>query len=81
MIDDVVREACEREGVRYELEHYWRVPYTPFDRAVVDAVERAARASGARYRRLTAGTGHDAQYMAAIGPTGMVFLARRPPPL
>src|SRR5262250_365361 len=41
-LEAVVREACEREGVRYELEHYWRVPYTPFDRGVVDTVERAA---------------------------------------
>lgn len=77
MIDTVVREACEREGVRYELEHYWRVPYTPFDRAVVDAVERAAKTNGARYRRITSGAGHDAQYMAAIGPTGMVFVPSR----
>src|SRR5918994_1698164 len=30
MLDAIVREACEREGVRYELEHYWRMPYTPF---------------------------------------------------
>jgi hypothetical protein len=46
-LEPIVREACEREGVRYELEHYWRVPYTPFDRGVVDTVERAARAAGA----------------------------------
>ncbi|HKC99705.1 MAG TPA: M20/M25/M40 family metallo-hydrolase, partial [Methylomirabilota bacterium] len=70
----IVREACEREGVRYELENYWRVPYTPFDREVVDTVERAARAAGARHRRIRSGAGHDAQYMAAIGPTGMVFV-------
>ncbi len=77
MIDEVVRETCEREGVRYELEHYWRVPYTPFDRAVVDAVERAAKTSGARYQRMISGAGHDAQYMAAIGPAGMVFVPSR----
>jgi beta-ureidopropionase / N-carbamoyl-L-amino-acid hydrolase len=73
-LEAVVREACEREGVRYELEHYWRVPYTPFDRGVVDAVERAARTAGARHRRIRSGAGHDAQYMAAIGPAGMVFV-------
>src|SRR5205823_14557801 len=64
----LVREACEREGVRYELEHYWRVPRTPFDREVVAAVERAAQATGAGHRRILSGAGHDAQYMAAIGP-------------
>lgn len=73
-LETIVREACEREGVRYELEHYWRVPYTPFDRGVVESVERAARAAGARHRRIRSGAGHDAQYMAAIGPAGMVFV-------
>ena len=76
-LESIVREACEQEGVRYELEHYWRVPYTPFDRDVVDTVERAARAAGARHRRIRSGAGHDAQYMAAIGPAGMVFVPSR----
>ena len=77
LLDRVVAEACAREGVTYELEHYWRVPYTPFDREVVDAVERAARAAGARHRRILSGAGHDAQYMAALGPAGMVFVPSR----
>jgi len=77
LLDHVVAEACAREGVTYELEHYWRVPYTPFDREVVEAVERAAGAAGARHRRILSGAGHDAQYMAAIGPTGMVFVPSR----
>jgi N-carbamoyl-L-amino-acid hydrolase len=74
MLEGVVKEACEREGVRWELEHYWRVPYTPFDAAVVETVERAAKAAGARYRRIRSGAGHDAQYMAAIAPAGMIFV-------
>jgi N-carbamoyl-L-amino-acid hydrolase len=76
-LDWLVRDACKREGVSYELEHYWRVPYTPFDREVVAVVERAAKASGARHRRILSGAGHDAQYMAAIGPTGMIFVPSR----
>jgi N-carbamoyl-L-amino-acid hydrolase len=74
MLDRAVREACETEGVRYELEHYWRMPYTPFDRDVVAAIEGAAAATGAPYRRIRSGAGHDAQYMAAIGPVGMIFV-------
>jgi beta-ureidopropionase / N-carbamoyl-L-amino-acid hydrolase len=77
MIERVVRDACEREGVRWELEHYWRVPSTPFDPLVVEAIERAARAAGARHRRLRSGAGHDAQYMATLGPAGMIFVPSR----
>jgi N-carbamoyl-L-amino-acid hydrolase len=77
MVDRLVREACERERVDWELEHYWQVPYTPFDPEVVAAVEQAARTAGARWRRMISGAGHDAQYMAAIGPTGMIFVPSR----
>lgn len=77
MVDTVVREACAREGVRHELEHYWRVPYTPFAPDVIDAVERAARTAGAPCRRMISGAGHDAQYMAAIAPAGMIFVPSR----
>jgi N-carbamoyl-L-amino-acid hydrolase len=74
MLDRVVEDACEREGVTFELEHYWRVPFTPFDTDVVSTIERAAKTTGAGYRRILSGAGHDAQYMAAIGPTGMIFV-------
>jgi beta-ureidopropionase / N-carbamoyl-L-amino-acid hydrolase len=76
-LDAVVKAACEREGVRGELEHYWRVPGTPFAPDVVAAVERAARAVGAPFRHILSGAGHDAQYMAAIGPAGMIFVPSR----
>lgn len=74
MVNALVREACAREGVRSELEHYWRVPPTSFAPEVVAAAERAARVAGARSRRIRSGAGHDAQYMAAIGPAGMIFV-------
>ena len=74
LLDTAIREACAREGVTYDLDHYWRVPYTPFDREVVATIERAAKATGARSRRIISGAGHDAQYMASIGPAGMIFV-------
>lgn len=77
MLDRLVREACEREGCRWELEHYWQVPYTPFAPEVVATIERAARKVGARWRRLISGAGHDAQYMATLGPAGMIFVPSR----
>ena len=77
MLDRLVQDACAREGVTYELDHYWRVPYTPFAPDVVAVVERAARVTGAGYRHILSGAGHDAQYMAAIGPAGMIFVPSR----
>jgi len=32
---------------------------------------------GARYRQIHSGAGHDAQYITAIGPAGIVFVPTR----
>ena len=40
MVDRLVKAEARREGVTYELEHYWRVPRTVFDAEVVNTVER-----------------------------------------
>ena len=77
LLDRAVRDAAASEGVSYELTHYWRVPPTPFHPEVVGAVERAAKALGSRHRRILSGAGHDAQYMATICPTGMIFVPSR----
>jgi N-carbamoyl-L-amino-acid hydrolase len=77
LLDGVVKEAARAEGVRCELEHYWRVPRTPFHPDVVGAIEAAAKSLGCGHRRILSGAGHDAQYMAAICPTGMVFVPSR----
>jgi beta-ureidopropionase / N-carbamoyl-L-amino-acid hydrolase len=77
MVDRVVKDAARREDVTYTLEHYWRVPRTDFDPTVVSMVERAARALRCGHRRILSGAGHDAQYMATICPTGMIFVPSR----
>jgi N-carbamoyl-L-amino-acid hydrolase len=51
-----------------------RVPLTRFAPEVVGAVEESARALGVGYRRMLSGAGHDAQHMASLCPTGMVFV-------
>ena len=45
-----------------------------FDPAVVDCVERAARALKLAHRRMPSGASHDAMYMARACPTGMIFV-------
>jgi N-carbamoyl-L-amino-acid hydrolase len=68
------RDAAGAEGVGLTWEPLMRVPRTRFASEVVDAVEGAARRLGAGYRRMLSGAGHDAQHMATLGPTGMVFV-------
>ena len=77
VLDRLVKEAARVEGVTYELDHYWRVPRTHFDVEVVDTIEEAAKGLGYGYRRILSGAGHDAQYMATICPTGMIFVPSR----
>ncbi|MBI2199383.1 MAG: Zn-dependent hydrolase [Candidatus Rokubacteria bacterium] len=77
MVDRLVKAEARRQGVTYELDHYWRVPRTVFDAEVVNTVERAAKSLGCGHRRILSGAGHDAQYMAAIAPTGMIFVPSR----
>src|SRR5499426_2428166 len=77
LVDRVVKDAARAEGVTYELEHYWRVPRTRFDLEVVETVEAAVKSLGCGYRHILSGAGHDAQYMAAICPTGMIFVPSR----
>jgi N-carbamoyl-L-amino-acid hydrolase len=77
LLDRLVKDAARAEGVAFELEHYWRVPRTQFDAEVVDTIEAAAKGLGYGYRRILSGAGHDAQYMAAICPTGMIFVPSR----
>jgi beta-ureidopropionase / N-carbamoyl-L-amino-acid hydrolase len=76
-LDRLVKDAARVEGVTYELDHYWRVPRTYFDIEVVDTIEEAAKGLGCGYRRILSGAGHDAQYMATICPTGMIFVPSR----
>jgi N-carbamoyl-L-amino-acid hydrolase len=48
-----------------------------FARPVRDAVERAARAQGLGTLRMTSGAFHDARFLAAVCPTGMIFVPCR----
>lgn len=45
-----------------------------FDAAVVDCVERAAKALNLPHRRMPSGASHDAMYMARVCPTAMIFV-------
>jgi beta-ureidopropionase / N-carbamoyl-L-amino-acid hydrolase len=51
-----------------------RFPAQPFAPEMIDAVEQAAKAQGHTVRRMHSGAGHDAQMMATVVPTAMIFV-------
>ena len=72
-----VAEAAEGERVDHAWRRLARFAPVTFDPAVVDRVEAAARARGHTTMRLPSGAGHDAQMLARVCPTGMVFVPSR----
>ena len=67
-------ELAEREGVTIERRTLARFEPVAFDDRMIDLVEATAERLGLKVRRLPSGAGHDAQMMARICPTAMVFV-------
>jgi N-carbamoyl-L-amino-acid hydrolase len=64
-----------REGVCITARQLARFEPVDFDRRVVSLVERTAQHFGLSTMRLPSGAGHDAQMLARVCPTGMIFVA------
>ena len=65
---------AEAEGVTVTTRSTARFEPVTFDPAVVDLVASTATDMGLSVRRMPSGAGHDAQMMARVCPTGMVFV-------
>jgi beta-ureidopropionase / N-carbamoyl-L-amino-acid hydrolase len=63
-----------RWGCPIEIEETWHVPTRPFDKRLVNIVRQAAIDLGYSTYDLVSGAGHDASYMASVGPTAMIFV-------
>ena len=67
-------EVAASEGVRIATRSLARFEPVTFDAEVVDLVEQTAQRLGYTTRRMPSGAGHDAQMMARVCPSGMVFV-------
>ena len=72
-LHDFLREMAAKEGVRVEHRSLARFEPVAFDPAMIDRIERNARALGHSVRRMPSGAGHDAQMLARVCPTAMIF--------
>lgn len=66
-------ELAAAEGVAIERRTLARFEPVAFDPEMVDRVERIATEHGHRVRRMPSGAGHDAQMLARVCPTSMIF--------
>jgi N-carbamoyl-L-amino-acid hydrolase len=73
-IADYCRELADREQVTITRRTLARFEPVTFDDRVVDIVESAARARGNSVQRMPSGAGHDAQMIARMAPTAMIFV-------
>lgn len=69
-----VEKLANDEGVRIETRVLARFEPVIFDEAVVDLVEQLAIQHGHSVKRLPSGAGHDAQMLARVCPTAMIFV-------
>jgi beta-ureidopropionase / N-carbamoyl-L-amino-acid hydrolase len=69
-----LKELAAAEGVTVAVEPLARFAPVPFDQGIVARVEAAAAARGLSTRRMISGAGQDAQMLARMCPTAMIFV-------
>jgi len=73
-VAEFLRQAAADEGVSVESRELARFDPVDFDPSVIDMVESAAKTLGHSVKRMPSGAGHDAQMLARVCPTGMLFV-------
>ncbi len=74
---DYVNIMAKPEKVRVEHTLLADVAPQEFNKQMVIKIEEAANALGLKHRPMTSGAGHDAQIIARIAPTAMIFVPSR----
>ncbi len=69
-----VPELARDVGVAITRRELANFPAQPFNETLIASVERAAKSLGHPVRRMVSGAGHDAQMMATVVPTAMIFV-------
>lgn len=71
------KEIETSDGVTISIHPLEHVLPVKFDLAIVDIIEQTATALDIPFRRMVSGAGHDAQLMAGMCPTAMLFVPSR----
>ncbi|QCY12830.1 Zn-dependent hydrolase [Pseudomonas sp. MPC6] len=77
MVDEVrqvIEDTCQQHGLCFELTPTADFPPLDFDPACVAAVRQGAEQLGLSHMDIVSGAGHDAIFVAELGPAGMIFV-------
>lgn len=74
---DFLEDIARREGVKIATEQLVRFSPVIFDAGLTNEIEASAKRFGFSHRRMTSGAGHDAQMIARIAPSAMIFVPSR----
>ncbi|TSD76295.1 Zn-dependent hydrolase [Pseudomonas sp. KBS0710] len=77
MVDEVrgvIEATCARHGLSFELTPTADFPPLDFNPTCVNAVRDGAQALGLSHMDIVSGAGHDAIFVAELGPAGMIFV-------
>lgn len=72
-----MQRLAAEQGVAITARSLARFEPVRFDEHLVGLIEHAAAARGLTQRRITSGAGHDAQMIARIAPSAMIFVPSR----
>jgi len=73
-LERFLNRLATEEGVSIDVDRLARFQPVKFDTEIVALIERAASRRGHSHRRMTSGAGHDAQVIARIAPSAMIFV-------
>ncbi len=73
-VDEFLRTTAETEGVSVQTRELARFDPVAFDANVIALVADTAASLGFSTKRMPSGAGHDAQMLARVCPTAMVFV-------
>ena len=68
---------CKELQLTYEIDESTSIPVTTLSKRIQDTIVASAKDLGLNYKMMNSGAGHDAECMARVADTGMIFVPSR----
>lgn len=70
-------DLCRKAGVEKAVRRLHWAPYTPFASGIRELIRESCLRRGYTFLEMPSGAGHDAQHLAGVCETGMIFVPSR----